>query len=170
MTTTHSTTTHNLMFLLAAAPMGMACIIVSDDTDTTAVDTGNVTTGQTTEADTASTANPDTGELTGSGGSMEGSTTRGESSGADSTTGGGNAEACAAYGAAATMCMLPYADYVEANCNYQLGYFEGYPDCATSYVEFVTCLSVLSCEELMLDSPCQAELDAFLALGCPSGE
>jgi hypothetical protein len=56
------------------------------------------------------------------------------------------------------------------NCNYTLGYFEGYEDCASTYLAFVSCLSALSCEELMSDAPCQAELDAFLALSCPTGE
>lgn len=44
MTTTHSTT-NDLLFLLAAAPLGLGCIIVSDDTDDTA---GETATPQTT--------------------------------------------------------------------------------------------------------------------------
>ena len=164
---THS---QNLMFLLAASPMGMGCIIVADDDgDTTGADTANVTSGQTTEAAT-DTGTPVTDEGTTSTGSVD-STSRGESTDGDSTaTGGGNAQECADYGAKAVECMLAYSEYAEDNCNYTLGYFVGYEDCATAYLAFVGCLSALSCEELGSDTPCQTELDAFLALDCPTGE
>jgi hypothetical protein len=163
---THS---HNLMFLLAASPMGMGCVIVADDgDDTTGADTANVTSGQTTEAAT-DTGTPVTDEGTTSGGAD--STSRGESTDADSTaTGGGNAQECADYGAKAIECMLMYSEYAEDNCNYRLGYFEGYEDCATTYLAFVGCLSALSCEDLESETACQTELDAFLALSCPTGE
>ena len=164
------TQSHNLMFLLAASPMGMACIIVSDDEgDTTAADTANVTDGQTTEAATGETDTPVT-----EGTSSEGadSTSRGESTEGDSTaTGGGGVQECADYAALFVECMLPYGEYAEENCNYNLTYLETYSaECGTGYLTFISCLSALSCEEFASDAPCQTELDAFLALNCPTAE
>ena len=180
MTTSHSTTTHNLMFLLAAAPMGMACVIVTDDTeDTTGADTGNATTGgQTTEADTAGTdTNPVTGEGTGS----SGDTTRGEttavadSTGADSTgadsTGGGSSADCQAFGDHNVKCMVPYAEYSADSCTYsQMSVETYYPECAVLFDEYVACLTMLSCEELNGVGPCADEAAALAAMGCPTIE
>lgn len=167
--------TANLLFLLAAAPLGMGCIIVSDDgtTSTTAADTGTATSGeQTTSATTtsASATASGTGEGSGGSGDTAGSTGVADSTGnADST--GGVAGDCAGYGANAIECMLPYADYVEDACNYNLAYQEMYSaDCGTAYAAFISCLSALSCVELMGDAPCGTELDALLALGCPAVE
>lgn len=174
MTTTHSNHHSNLLFLLAAAPMGMGCIIVADDgDDTTGADTGQ-TSGATTGADTGTAdSTPVTGEGSGSGGSGD-STSRGDSTGADSTgadSTGGGAGVCADYAGLATDCMLPYSEYIENNCNYNLAYLETYSaECAMGYADFIGCLSMLSCEELMSDAPCMTELDAFLALGCPTVE
>lgn len=173
MTTTHSNHHSNLLFLLAAAPMGMGCIIVADDgNDTTGAETGQ-TSGGTAGTDTGTDSTPVTGEGSGSGGSGD-STSRGESTGADSTgadSTGGGAGVCADYAGLATDCMLPYAEYIENNCNYNLAYLETYSaECAMGYADFIGCLSMLSCEELMSDAPCMTELDAFLALGCPTVE
>ena len=181
MTTTH-TKSNNLLFLLAAAPMGMGCIIVADDTDeTTAADTGNQTSGQTTEALTETSSNPppgtDEGPTTGTGSFDEstgtgstGADVTGPDSTGDETTGGG-AAGCAAYGAAAIKCEVPYAEYVEISCGYALEYNEMYSaECGVAYEEYVACLSELSCEELTGEAPCMTQLDALLALGCPAVE
>jgi hypothetical protein len=180
MTTTNTTTTHDLLFLLAAAPLGLGCIIVTDDTDDTAADTGNQTsTGSTSVADTGTDSTPvtdeGTGTGTGTGGTADsGESTRGESSSGgvdDSTTGGGAAGNCADYGAHAIECALPYSEYAETNCDYYLEYntsFSG--ECGTLYEEYLACLTALSCEELGGDAPCTAQFDALLELGCPASE
>lgn len=179
--TMHPTHTNNLLFLLAAAPMGLGCIIVSDDgDDTTGADTEtNQTTGEQTSGATAGTdTTPATGDGTGTGGTdtePTGGTETGvadsTATGADETTAGGGSPLCADYAALAGECMFPYAEYVEDTCNYNLAYLEAYSaECGMAYADFIGCLSALSCEEFGGDAPCMAELDAFLALGCPTAE
>jgi len=175
-----NTNTQNLMFLLVAAPMGIGCVIVTDDTDdTTGVDTGNVTTGQTTEADTAGTDTPVTGEGTATDDSAD-STSRGEestagtdSTGVDSTTGGGGAADCQAFGDHEAKCMVPYSEYAADYCtNTQMIIADYYPDtdCAVLFDEYVVCLTMLACEELNGDSPCPDEAAALADMGCPTLE
>src|SRR5512146_2368818 len=101
--TKHHTHSSNLLFLLAAAPMGMGCIIVADDgDDTTGADTGtNQTTGGQTSDGTAGT---DTGSATGDGTGTAGATETGATetgvadstaTAGDSTTGGASYPVCA---------------------------------------------------------------------------
>lgn len=173
-------TTNNLLFLLAAAPLGLGCIIVSDDTgDTTGADTGNPpTTGNaTTEATMGTdTTPPVTGDDTGtsSGGSESpestGGSTGADSTGADST--GGSGDACAAWGAAAIACEVPYSDYTEDNCNYNLTYLEGYSaECGAGFEELAACLAALECAAMTGTlGDCPDELAALMALGCPAVE
>jgi hypothetical protein len=176
--TKHHMHSSNLLFLLAAAPMGMGCIIVTDDgDDTTGADTGN---NQTTGNQTSDgTVGPDTGSATGDGTGTAGTMETGapETGVVDSTategedTTGGGANVCADYAALAAECGLPYAKYIESYCNTTLEYLEAYSaECGMAYADFIGCLSVLSCAELGGDAPCTTELDAFLALGCPSAE
>lgn len=179
--TTTNTTTHNLMFLLAAAPLGMGCIIVTDDTDDTVADTGNQTSNgdTTTAADTGTDSTPVTGEGTGTdtgtGGTADsGESTRGESSSGgvdDSTTGGGAAGNCTDYAAHMVECAQPYSEYAETYCTYTLEYqLQTSAECGMAYEEYLACLTALSCEELGGDAPCMAQLDALLKLGCPAVE
>lgn len=174
---TNDTTTQNLLFLLAAAPLGLGCIIVTDDGNDTEAGTSSPTTGGPTTGATGTDTTPGTGEGTGegdgTGGSTaaEGSTGADSTGGADSTTGGVSGSACADYGAHAVKCQVPYADYLSESCYYNLDYQEYTSDeCGVAFLEYVACLSELSCEELMGDAPCQAELDALLAMGCPTVE
>lgn len=178
MTTTHSTT-NDLLFLLAAAPLGLGCIIVSDDTDDTAGETATPqTTGQTTGADTSdpatgtgtdtapATSNVDTGD---SGDSGTSGGTGIDSTGADST--GATADACTDYATQAIACDLPYSRFAEYNCNYQWMYLDAYSaDCGAGYEDLLACLTALPCEELMGVDPCPDQLAALLALGCPTIE
>lgn len=179
--TSTNTTTNNLLFLLAAAPLGMGCIIVTDDTDDTAAETGNQTsTGGSTAADTGTDSTPATGDDSGTGTGGTGGTadsgesTRGESSSGavdDSTTGGGAVGSCADYAAHAIDCALPYSEYAETYCSYTLEYQLNYSaECGMAYEEYLACLTALSCEELGGDAPCMAQLDALLKLGCPAVE
>jgi hypothetical protein len=176
MTTTH-TTTNNLMFLLAAAPLGMGCIIVTDDGDDTVAETGNQTSnGDTTPADTGTGTDttPVTSSGSGSGSEGPGDSTQGEESSTasvDSTSGGGEVGNCVDYAAAAVECGLPYSEYAESYCNYTLEYqLEYSAECGMAYEEYLACLTALSCEELMSASPCTTQLDALLELGCPAVE
>lgn len=175
MTTTHSTT-HDLLFLLAAAPLGLGCIIVSDDTDDTAGDTANPqTSGQTTGSDTSEpatgtdTAPPVTSDDTGSSGGSGSSSGGVDSTGADST--GATADTCTDYAAHAIECALPYSRYAEYNCNYQWMYLDAFSaECGAGYEDLLVCLTALPCEELMGVDPCPDQLAALLALGCPTIE
>jgi hypothetical protein len=172
-------TTNNLLFLLAAAPLGLGCIIVSDDTsDTTGADTGNPpTTGNTTTEATmgTDTTPPVTSDGTGtsSGGSESPESTDGssgpDSTGADST--GGSTVDCAAYGAHAVKCAAPYSEYSESYCNYALEYQVMYSaECGVGYEDYIACLTALSCEEFNGLDRCPDQLAALMALGCPTVE
>ncbi|MCX4245257.1 hypothetical protein [Paraliomyxa miuraensis] len=173
---TNDTTTQNLLFLLAAAPLGLGCVIVTDDgDDTQAGTTGSQTTGSQTTGETENTG-PLTSEGTSEGSSggstgADGSTGVVDgSSGADST-GGVDPSACVAFGDHSVKCMIPYADSTTDYCYYNLDY-QGYTseECAAAFLDYVACLSELPCEDLMGAMPCQTELDALLAMGCPTVE
>jgi hypothetical protein len=164
------------LLLLAATPIGLGCIIVSDDTaDTTGVETGNLTSGQTTTSGgTGTDTTPVTSDGTGTSGSSSESSESG-SSGADSTgadsTGGGGAEVCPAYADHAVKCMLPYSEYTLDSCIYQQMSVETYyPECAVLWEEYIACLSGLSCEELMGVERCPDQEGALIAMACPTIE
>lgn len=175
---TANTTTNNLLFLLAAAPLGMGCIIVTDDgDDTTGADTGNQETGnQTTSATSTGTDTTppatDEGTDTGSGSSTAADTTEGldTSDGADTTT-GVLPSVCEEYAAHAIKCAIPYAEYFADSCYYNLDYQE-YTSaaCGSAFLDYVACLSTLPCKELMGAAPCDAELQQLIELGCPTVE
>ncbi len=166
-------TTNNLLFLLAAAPLGLGCIIVSDDTgETTVGGTSNPTTGTPTSGDTAGT---DTNVATeggtgGSGGATDGSTGVADSTGSVDST-GGTVGACAAYGELAIECYgKEYGGSTEYYCGQSLDYYTGYSaECGAAYEDYIVCLSGLSCEELEAPERCPDELAAFLA-ACPTAE
>lgn len=171
---TDITSTNNLLFLLAAAPLGLGCIIVSDDegTATTVADTGAATSGtSTTDASGTDTTPPATsgGSSGGSTAGSEGSTGSADSTGADST--GGGSGSCADYGAVVVECGIPYAEYAEGYCDYNLAYEEMYSaECGAAYEDFIVCLSALSCADLEGVDRCPDQLAALLALGCPAVE
>jgi hypothetical protein len=174
--TTHHTHTNNLLFLLAAAPMGMGCIIVTDDGDdaTGAGTSTNQTTGSQTSDGTATDTGMATGQATGTSDPTEGSDTAVVDSTAtegEDTTGGSGSNVCADYAALFEECRLSYGEYAEMYCNYTLAYLEEYSaECAMAYADFIGCLSALSCEEFEVGGRCGPALDAFLKLGCPSAE
>jgi hypothetical protein len=179
--TIDQTTTNNLLFLLAAAPLGMGCIIVTDDVDdTTGADTGNsgTTAGSaTTDASTGPEPTSASGEGTGgSSGGTGGTDGTGSSSGAVDSTGnsdstGGGAQVCADYGTTAITCLgEKYGGYAEYNCNFNLDYYTNYAAaCGAAYEDYIACLSALTCEEFMGVDRCPEELAAFMT-ACPTAE
>lgn len=160
----------NLLFLLSAAPLGMGCIIVSDDTDTDAVTTTPTTSPTTGETDDPTAATePMTTSATG-----ETTETPSDTTAADTTVGPSDTTSadtdeppsagCQAYADLVTECYMDKAagDATLNYCNEQTTYYEMYgPECLGAFEDFIACLSALSCEMLMGKEPiCEAELEA----------
>jgi hypothetical protein len=169
---TRDTRVQNLLFLLSAAPLGVACIITDDGTTDTEAATSTPTTG----GGTTETPGTDTVVATDTGTSEGPVSTddRGETTETpadttmtpeDTTTGGGDIPpACASYGDAIEACFAGYGADAAASCaNYHATYTENYgAECVAAYEDFLACLSALTCEELMMDPAdvCVAEQDA----------
>jgi hypothetical protein len=174
---TRDTRFQNLLFLLSAAPIGMACVINGgDDTDTeaaTETPTTNNTTGE-------STATPDTDPTPMTEG-MTGSTGPGVDSssgpGVDSSTGPGMMTTtggielppiCVTYADAVTLCYDDQAGAAAGEyCAETLVYYEmNYgAECVTAFEEWLACLSALTCEEFMGEEACPAE-GMMLEMAC----
>lgn len=178
MTTIHSSTHNtNLLLLLAAAPIGIGCVIVTDDgDDTTGADTGTPQTTSATDTGGSTEGTPVTSDGTGSSGGSSSessgadSTGVADSTGADSTAGGG-ADVCPAYANHAIKCEVPYSDYLLDACTYQQMSVETYyPECSILWEEYIACLSTLSCEELLGVMRCPDEEAALLEMNCPTIE
>ncbi|MCX4240852.1 hypothetical protein [Paraliomyxa miuraensis] len=160
----------NLLFLLSAAPIGLGCVIVSDDTDTeagtTATSSPTSTTADTETPTTGGATEVATSEMTsGSTASMD--TTEGPedtTAGEESTSGGGSA-GCEAYADLVAECYMDPAAG-EATLNYcieQTAYYEAYgAECLAAFEDFTACLSALTCDELTgADPVCEAEFEAL---------
>jgi hypothetical protein len=175
---TSDTRVQNLLFLLMAAPLGVACVITDDGTTDTEASTRGTTegTGSTTETPPGT----DTVVVTGTAESTT-ADDRGDSTTetpadttmtpADSTTTGGGdiPPACVAYGDAIEACFAGYGADAAASCaNYHATYNENYgAECVAAYEDFLACLSMLTCKELEMDpdTVCVAEQDAQ-AMAC----
>lgn len=177
MTTIHpSSHNTNLLLLLAAAPIGIGCVIVTDDgDDTTGADTGTPQTTSATDTGGSTDGTPVTSDGTGSSGGSSSessgadSTGVADSTGADST--GGGVEVCPAYGAHAIKCEVPYSEYAADNCGIQQGYVEMYyPECSVLWEEFIACLSAADCADLIAFTACPDEMQALLDMSCPTIE
>jgi hypothetical protein len=173
---TKDTRVQNLLFLLTAAPLGVACVISDDGgTDTEAATSSNPTTNpgttETPATDTsAASAETTMGPVsTDEQGTTEppADTTEGP---ADSTTGSIDIPpACQSYGDAIEACFAGYGADAAASCaNYHMTYSDTYgPECVTAYEDYLACLSALSCDDLMMDpdTVCVPEQDA-LGMAC----
>jgi hypothetical protein len=173
---TRDTRFQNLLFLLSAAPIGMACVINGgDDTDTEAA-TETPTTNNTTTGE--STATPDTDPPPMTEGSSSGPGVDSSSGpGVDSSTGPGMMTttggievppACATYADAITLCYTE-KDGAEAAqaCAESFAYYEmNYgAECVTAFEEWLACLSALTCKELMGKEVCVPE-GMMLEMAC----
>ena len=164
----------NLLFLLSAAPLSIGCVITTgDDAATT---NPPPTSGPNTSGDTdqnTGTMPPDTDSPTSTGTTVSAEDT---TVGAEDTT-VGPAETvgetagpvqCYDYAGNITYCYddkaggAAYDSCVEY---YYMLYYDYGEACATAFGEFMTCLSTLTCEELMEADPCLVESEAF-ALEC----
>lgn len=161
----------NLLFLLSAAPLGMGCIIVSDDTDTDATPTTVTPTSTPGETDDPTTATTDAMTTSATGETTE---TPSDTTAADTTVGPSDTTSadtdeppsagCQAYADLVADCYMDQAagDATLNYCNEQTTYYEMYgPECLSAFEDFIACLSALSCEMLMGAEPvCEAELEA----------
>lgn len=177
---TRDTRFQNLLFLLSAAPIGLGCVITSDDTtsDTEAA-TENPTTGTpSTTTEAAETDTPMTTGMTSSTGPVadSGSSDTGPvadsgtaGTGPEPTTGGDVPPACAAYGDAVTLCYdaeagASAASYcAEAFANYEMNYGA---ECVAAFEDWLACLSALTCEELTGADPVCADQSGALETAC----
>jgi hypothetical protein len=158
---TSDTRVSNLLFLLTAAPLGLGCIITSDDGDTdaatsTPATTNATTTGETDDppaettvvpGDTTETPGTTSEELTSSTTETPADTTAGE----DTTTGSVEVpEACVTYGDQYLACIMDEELTAAAigYCAESLTMYEAYgPDCLAAAIDVYACLSALPCEE-----------------------
>jgi hypothetical protein len=158
---TRDTRVSNLLFLLTAAPLGVACVITSDDTDTDVVTSSTpatTTTGAETDDPTAGTtvAPGETTETPGETTETPAETTETPADttlGDDTTTGGVEVpESCATYGDQYLECVMDEesAAAAVADCSERLMMYEAYgPDCLAAAEDVYACLSALTCEEFV---------------------
>lgn len=160
----------NLMFLLSAAPLAIACPADGDDdtdasdggsssspTTTTTMSTTNGTTPGTTMTDDASadsgSADDSTSADTGTtDATSEGSQTEAtdDTSGDSDATTGGLSPVCEAYAALITMCYTRREGVAAGDvCVEYLGYlYATYgAACLGAYEDLLVCLSALTCQE-----------------------
>lgn len=176
---TRDTRFQNLLFLLSAAPIGLACVITDDGGTDTEAATENPTTGTPSTTTEAETDTPMTTGMTSSTGPVadSGSSDTGPvadsgtagSTGPEPTTGGDVPPACAAYGDAVTLCYdaeagAAAASYcAEAFANYEMNYGA---ECVSAFEDWLACLSALTCEELTGADPVCADQSGVLETAC----
>ncbi|MEX1367589.1 MAG: hypothetical protein AB1Z98_30955 [Nannocystaceae bacterium] len=175
---TSDTRLQNLLFLLTAAPVGLGCIIVSDDTssDTEAATEGPVTSGATEQTSGATDADTDTPATTAATEATTDDPTEGNDTteGMDTTAGGSDTEGgsaiCVTYGDFVTDCVDENSGVeAEAYCETLLVeyYNVGGEPCVVALEDFLACLSGLTCEEFNgVDPVCEAE-NAAIDAACP---
>jgi hypothetical protein len=169
---TRDTRVQNLLFLLAAAPLGVGCVITGDDGDTeatptTTTPTTDATAGETdptagttvTPSDSTTMTPSDTTETPADSTTLPPEdTTEGPD---DTTTGGTVPASCAAYADLVTMCYDEKAGATTAMyCAETLAYYEmNYgAECVTAYEDYLACLSALTCKMLTGKDPlCEEE-------------
>lgn len=168
---TRDTRLHNLLFLLAAAPLGMGGCIITDGEDDGA-DTGNVSTGgqPNTSGETEPATDGETEQATAADGTSTGTppdtdgpmdTTAGD----DTTTGGSGNAVCEEYGIFITGCYSQdEGTAAQLFCDEYLGeLYDTYgANCSSVYEDYVACLSKLTCEEFMAPDACSAELSVVM--------
>ena len=136
----------NLMFLLAAGSLPVACELPVDggDTDTLASDT------EPTHGDGNTSAAMTCGSTSDSGSPESSDASSGSASAGDST---GEPDPCAEYGDAIGACFGPDEGNMEyLECSYFANAIYGTP-CAAPFDEIMTCLSELTCAELAEATP-----------------
>jgi hypothetical protein len=177
---TRDTRVSNLLFLLTAAPLGVACVITDDgdtdtiaDTSTNPTTTNGTTAGETEGATAESTVTPpgETTETPSETTETPSETTEGPGdTTAGSTDGGELPPICTTYGDQITECYMDEKAGASAAmyCGEVIaGYEKAYgAECVTAFEEFLACLSALTCEEFTGADPVCEEQNMALETAC----